>query len=273
MALKSYLSTLKRPYILFSDWFFHPGAIWRRWRGVPYFLANARRYRSLHSSERFPFRLADVYYRSHDRFDDAGPLAYHYFHQDLWAARKVYDSATREHVDVGSRLDGFVAHVLPFCKVVYVDIRALKDQIENLEYRRGSITDLPFDTGSVTSLSCLHVIEHIGLGRYGDRVDPDGYLTAARELTRVLAPGGRLLLGTPVGRERLQFDAHRIFDPATILDAFSDLKLDTFMLIDDASTGVMPDPDFLQARACNYGCGLFEFTKPAGPDVASSPTQ
>ena len=113
------------------------------------------------------------------------------------------------------------------------------------------------------SLSCLHVIEHLGLGRYGDPVDPEAFRLGAAELCRVPTPGGHLLLGTPVGRERLCFDAHRVFDPATIVSAFADLTLAEFNLITDAGDIIQANASFDDARACTYGCGLFVFTRPA----------
>lgn len=105
--------------------------------------------------------------------------------------------------------------------------------IDGLEFRKGSVLEMPFEDNSMMSLSCLHVIEHLGLGRYGDPVNPESYLQAAKELTRILAPGGVSIVGIPVGRERLCFDAHRVFDPKTILNAFSQLNLREFSLIDD----------------------------------------
>lgn len=120
---------------------------------------------------------------------------------------------------------------------------------------------MPFEDNSVISLSSLHVIEHIGLGRYGDSVNPEGWLLATKELSRVLAPGGRLLVSTPVGRERLCFDAHRIFDPETILKAFDQLTLKEFSLIDDQGQGIITNATINQARKCNYGCGLFVFER------------
>jgi SAM-dependent methyltransferase len=164
-------------------------------------------------------------------------------------------------VDVGSRLDGFVAHVLPFCHLTYVDLRSLELEHSNFAYRQGSILDLTFASGSINSLSCLHVIEHIGLGRYGDPVDPDGHIKAAAELLRVLAPGGRLLLGTPVGRERLCFDAHRVFSPETVVKMFSSARLVEFHLVPDDGTRIVRNAPFALASACNYGCGLFVFTR------------
>jgi ubiquinone/menaquinone biosynthesis C-methylase UbiE len=142
-----------------------------------------------------------------------------------------------------------------------VDIRAPAVQVEGLDFVSGSITALPFDEASVPFLTCLHVLEHIGLGRYGDPVDPAGYLAAAHELARVLQPGGTFLLGTPVGRERLCFDAHRVFDPQTVADAFSSLQMQEFSLVSDRGVGIKGQASFDEARQCDYGCGLFAFTK------------
>ncbi len=191
----------------------------------------------------------------------AGATSGHYFYQDLWAAKKVYDSGVTHHVDVGSRLDGFVAHLIPFCQVTYVDIREVQSGLENLVYVRGSLLDLPFERGSVSSLSCLHVLEHVGLGRYGDPIEPDGHRKAAHELGRVLAPGGRLLIGVPVGVERVCFNAHRVLDPSSVLEMFVDLTLAEFSLIDDEALTIIQDAPIEEARRCKYGCGLFEFTK------------
>ena len=107
----------------------------------------------------------------------------------------------------------------------------------------------------------MHVIEHVGLGRYGDEIQPDGYICAARELARVLAPDGMLYIGTPVGVEKLRFDAHRIFDPQTVVNSFPTLRLLEFSLIDDAADKIWVDASFDKARRCKYGCGLFLFKK------------
>jgi SAM-dependent methyltransferase len=144
--------------------------------------------------------------------------------------------------------------------MVFVDYRPLQAQISGLRVIGGDIKRLPFADGSVRSLSSLHVIEHIGLGRYGDPIDPLAYSVALRELDRVLAPGGYLYLTTPVGRERVCFNAHRVFAPRTILQTLSDLKLDSFDLVDDsgAFTGAV---DLARAEQLDYGCGMFAFVK------------
>lgn len=253
---------LRRPYALFSMFLFDPLDLLNKWRGLGAYARNAREYRRLNRGGSFAISRADLWYRSYDRFADAGSVTFHYFFQDLWAASRLYDAGVRRHVDVGSRLDGFVAHVLPFCDVCYVDVRPLGVRIPRLTFTRALVTQLPFATGSIPSLSCLHVLEHVGLGRYGDPVDPEGHAAAASELARVMAPGGTLLFGTPVGRERVCFDAHRVFDPETIVRLFAGLRLTEFSLIDDTGRWHREGASFADARACSYGCGLFRFEKP-----------
>jgi SAM-dependent methyltransferase len=124
----------------------------------------------------------------------------------------------------------------------------------------GDITRLPFADASLASVSCLHVIEHIGLGRYGDPLDATGALRAANELQRVLAPGGKLFLSTPIGRERVCFNAHRVFSVTTILAMFSQLRLVEFSYVDDIGrlhVGAAPS----NMPTLDYGCGFFELGK------------
>ena len=254
--------SLRRPHAFVSMFLLDPLEILSKWRGLGAYMRNARAYRRANTTPSFDIHLADLWYRSYDRFADAGSVTFHYFFQDLWAATRLHNAGVRRHVDIGSRLDGFVAHVLPFCDVVYVDVRPLVVRIPRLTFTRASLADLPFGTDSVPSLSCLHVLEHVGLGRYGDPVDPDGHVRAAAELTRVLRPGGSLLFGTPVGRERVCFDAHRVFDPETVVRLFSGLRLVEFSLIDDKGQWHSEGASFTDAQACSYGCGLFRFEKP-----------
>ncbi|MBK8696763.1 MAG: DUF268 domain-containing protein [Deltaproteobacteria bacterium] len=122
------------------------------------------------------------------------------------------------------------------------------------------LLSLPFADRSVPSLSCLHVIEHIGLGRYGDPLDPDGSLKALAELQRVVAPGGDFYLGVPIGRERVCFNAHRVLSPQTVLRALGELSLVEFSAVNDAGDLVRDarPEDFAKA---DYSCGLFHFTR------------
>jgi hypothetical protein len=193
--------------------------------------------------------------------ESAGRVDKHYFYQDLWAARLIHCLRPASHVDIGSRIDGFIAHVLCFTSVTVIDIRAQPLEIEGLTFVQDDATELKrFSDASLRSVSSLHAIEHFGLGRYGDPVDPGASLRAIESLQRVLACDGRLYFSVPIGRERLEFNAHRVFAPSTILDAFSKLQLLSFAAVNDAGqflAGI--DPESLSNS--DYACGLFEFTK------------
>ena len=189
----------------------------------------------------------------------ATPFDPHYFFQAAWLARRLHQALPPLHVDIGSSV--MMLNVLSAsAKTIFVDYRPVQVQLSNFIPLCGDIVRLPFRSGAITSLSCLHVIEHIGLGRYGDPINPAGSQLAAAELQRVLQPGGRLFLSVPVGRERVCFNAHRVFSPSTIRAFFPELQLKSFSLVDDS--GQLNEGVPLEAAVkLDYGCGLFEFVK------------
>ena len=214
------------------------------------------RYSSLPGAE--ILRFLDSYPCLFDRVPTT-PFDAHYFYQDVWAFKAIQASGASSHVDVGARAI-LVGMLTAVTKVTFVDMRPLAVSLENFDSRQGSILALPFDDNSITSLSCLHVAEHIGLGRYGDPSDPMGTQKATRELARVLAPTGSLYFSVPVGKSRVCFNAHRIHSPQQILDYFGDLELTEFSGIDDTVTFRQKiDPEDL--ADASYACGLFQFTK------------
>jgi hypothetical protein len=184
-----------------------------------------------------------------------------YFHQDLWAARKIFQRNPEEHFDIGSRFDGFIAHLLTFRPVTVIDIRPALSNLDGLTFIQDDATELSnFADDSVESMSSLHAGEHFGLGRYSDTVDPAATFKFMHHIQRVLQPGGRLYFSVPVGRERVAFNAHRVFAASTIMEEFGSLSLVSFSLVDDAGR-LHEDVKPSMAEASEYGCGLFEFTK------------
>jgi hypothetical protein len=212
----------------------------------------------------FQITFTDLFPILTDAGESAGSIGGHYFHQDLWAARKIRERMPERQIDIGSRIDGFITHLLVFMPVTIVDIRPLTSTVSGLTFLQDDATELAqFPTGSVDSLSSLHVAEHFGLGRYSDPIDPDACFKFMKALERVLAPNGRLYFSVPCGRERVEFNAHRVFAPQTILDSFPGLQLVSFSAVgDDGNFYENADP----AAVAKYelGCGLFEFTKAVG---------
>lgn len=236
--------------------------IYSKAAGYAGFASDLRRYRSLPGAERIAFR--ELRPQTADRTEST-PFDAHYFYQDVWAAGEVARRRPGRHVDIGSRVD-YVGFLSVLTDVTFVDIRPLQVDLNRLHSVAGSITALPFEDRSIESLSCLHVAEHIGLGRYGDELDPAGTRRAAIELQRVLAPGGRLLFSLPVGRPRVCFNAHRIHAPSAVPDLFPELELASFAGVDDSGrfrTDLLPS----DLEGANYACGLFELTR-TPPDDA-----
>jgi SAM-dependent methyltransferase len=231
-------------------------------RGLPHFFRDMARYRKLSGPGAMPLSPRHLMPMLYDRFDTAGDARGHYFFQDLWAARKIYQRRPQRHVDIGSRIDGFIAHLLVFMPVEIIDVRALPSTMPELSFRQDDATRLAqFADNSLDSISSLHAAEHFGLGRYGDPIAPRAHLDFIASLVRVLKPGGRLYFGIPVGRERLEFNAHRVLSPASVLKAFAGLELVSFAGVGD--DGKFCEPCTPQDLAdSSYACGLFEFTKP-----------
>ena len=159
--------------------------------------------------------------------DDIGetPIEPVYFYQDSWAFEKIVNQRPEFHVDVGSH-HKFVALLSKVIPVTMVDIRPLPLPLDTLEFRKGSILELPYEDQSVSSVSSLCVVEHIGLGRYGDPLDPYGSEKAIEELKRIVQIGGDLYLSLPLDDEnRIYFNAHRAFKEEYVLRLFEPFQI------------------------------------------------
>lgn len=203
-------------YILFVRQF-----AWSHGWNILWFWSDYRRIRREGNQQFANYRLQPCL-NDKTRFTPMDPV---YFFQDTWAARKIFELKPARHVDVGSsaKTIGILSQFVP---VTMVDIRPLPLQLAGLEFIEGSILDLPFKDNSVASLSSLCVVEHIGLGRYGDAVDAYGSEKAIAEIRRVVAPGGVVIFSVPVDRENtVYFNAHRAFTREYVLSLFADFEL------------------------------------------------
>lgn len=220
------------------------------------FYKSYKKYRRLNGVEEIS--ISDFYPCISDNTSTT-PFDAHYFYQGVWAFNKIKESGVKNHIDVGSEIR-WVGLLSTITKVTLIDIRPFKTDLINLIVKEGDILNMPFEDNSVKSLSCLHVAEHIGLGRYDDKLDPEGTKKACKELSRILASEGNLFFSVPVGKEKTYFNAHRVHSPHTIINYFKDLKLVEVSGVTDSGRFIENiGIDILEKS--NYTCGLFWFRK------------
>lgn len=236
-----------------------------RWVSVDRDEYNRQRLASGRPDE-FPPGVAREIFR--DRSDPAGIASGHYFHQDLLVAREIFVREPRRHIDVGSRLDGFVAHVATFRDIEVLDLRPLSPSVPGITFFQHDVMALDASfRGVADSVSCLHALEHFGLGRYGDAVDYDGWRKGLDGLAEMLEPGGTLYLGVPTGEpQRVEFNAHRVFSLPflrAVLEARFDVeRLDFVTDAGDLVTGVDPYGSAAdRSFGVTYGCSIWILRK------------
>jgi len=212
-------------------------------------------------NRRFPCRWVDRYPCLDDNTANT-PVDRHYVLHPAWAMRILVRNKPNLHIDIASTIR-FVVQLSCIMPVKHYDYRPPHLSIDNLECGQVDLMNLPFVTESIGSLSCMHTLEHIGLGRYGDPLDSNGDIKAAAELARVLLPGGNLLFVVPVGRSKIEFNAHRIYSYRDVLDLFPSLQLKQYALIPDShETGdILYGASEALTDSQNHGCGCFWFTK------------
>ncbi|MEM7476410.1 MAG: DUF268 domain-containing protein [Planctomycetota bacterium] len=228
------------------------------------FASQYREFAALNEVERPEFRA-----EWEDRWarldDDTGTLPFdgHYVYHTAWAARVLAEINPDKHVDISS-YTYFATLASAWVPVEFYDYRPADIVLSNLTCGAADLCDLKFSDQTLESISCMHTIEHIGLGRYGDPLDANGDKKALTELQRVVAPGGSLMVVVPVGKPRIQFNAHRIYDPKMIKEALPELTLHSLsMLPDDQSQGLIENPDNDFVLSQKYGCGCFWFRRNA----------
>ena len=198
-----------------------------------------------------------------DFYKQAGNANGHYFHQDLLVAGFINKSKPVRHLDIGSSIEGFVSHVASFRSIEIIDIRPLNIPAHpQITFTQGNLMSLDSSLIEICdSLSCLHALEHFGLGRYGDPIDPVGHIKGFNNLHKMLKPGGTLYISFPIGDKGVHFNAHRVFDPKEILEwSTNKFTLARFDFVNDAGdlhTNISID----QIPRSIYGCGIYTLKK------------
>lgn len=202
-----------------------------------------------------------------DRKDQSGKARGQYFYQDLFVASLIYKAQPKRHIDVGSRIDGFIAHLACFREVDVMDIRPLNSDVQNINFIQADLmkpaTSLKESTDS---LSCLHTIEHFGLGRYGDTIDPDGHIKGLDSMYQILKKDGIFYFSTQIGPATVAFNAHRVFNLSYLLSLFeTKYELLSFSYIDDQDVlhqkVELTERNVANSFNCRLGCGIFELKK------------
>ena len=245
---------------------FDPKALFDTLRGLPFYL-NDRSKIKQQKGQDSSFYFGRSYPILNERFSDAGTISGAYFHQDLFVARQIFKNNPKRHVDIGSRIASFVAHVAVFREIEVFDIRELNSKVKNISFKRADLMQLPEEMADYCdSISALHSIEHFGLGRYGDPVDYFGHIKAIENIYKILQTGGKFYFSVPIGSQRIEFNAHRVFSVRYLLDLFDGkFSLNSFSYIDDKGDFFenveISEKEIDRNFNCNFGCGIFELTK------------
>ena len=227
----------------------------------PFVLKDYFAYTKIDKEKRFKIEPKNFYPQIKDKTIQTD-FDRHYVYHTSWAARKVKEINPVKHIDVSSSLY-FCGIVSAFIPVDFYDYRPADLKLSNLTSKEGNLHNLPFESNSVSSISCMHTVEHVGLCRYGDPIDPNGDIKAINELKRVTTVGGNLIFVTPVGEPKIEFNAHRIYSYEQIVSYFEGFELREFSLIPEyrKSGGLIQNanPDLVKNE--KYSCGCFWFVK------------
>ena len=266
MKVKSKNFILKKVKLLLLFWGFDPRVFLYNIIGFPGYYKDYRSFKSLSKEDKsIPF--GKRYPVLGDRSKAGGSLTDHYFYQDLLVAQRIFKNNPERHIDIGSRIDGFVAHVASFREIEVFDIRPLDQEIHNVKFVQADFMNL--NQGLINcsdSISCLHALEHFGLGRYGDPLDPGGHLKGLESVFVALKKGGKFYFSSPIGPLRIEFNAHRVFSISYLLEKFKGkFIIDRFSYIDDKKNlhtdSVLTEETINTNFGCRFGCGIFEMTR------------
>ena len=186
--------------------------------------------RQIKRSSRRQFSISTLHPCLTDFNQDAGATQTPYFYQDYIAALWIKDLRPNLHLDFGSRIDGFITSLLSSRIAVHlIDVRPSPLQLDGLDFIQSDLLDLSSNDYlplKYDSISALHSIEHVGLGRYGDRLSLDGDLLGIKCLINKLNYGGYFYLSVPVSKQNnIEFNSQRAYNFPMLLSELQFLNL------------------------------------------------
>lgn len=261
--MKSVLGKIirKLQWILSLVFGIDPLVFFRFLRGLPRYLRDLLRFRRGYTGRLKLFPCMN------DWYEEGGDTKGEYFLQDLLVARMIFKAQPHKHVDIGSRIDGFVAHVAVYREIEVLDIRPVTQKIPGVIFKQADCMN-PVEgmDDYCDSLSCLHTLEHFGLGRYGDAIDVQGFIRGLANMAKMVKTNGVFYLSVPIGIDRVEFNANRVFDPRVIVNLAKEnsLRLSSFVVIREG--GIVEylqgdESQLAQLARQRYALGIFIFVK------------
>ena len=256
-------SILKLIYLYFIWFGINLPVFWKSLMRIPSYVSD---YINLKKQRGGNFKIIPNYPCLTDKDDNWWVAQWHYFHQDLLVAQKIYKANPQKHVDIWSRIDWFVSHVATFRKIEVFDIRPIENHVDNIKFKQADLMNLDESLINYTSsISSLHVIEHFWLWRYWDIIDINWHLKWLENVYKILKRWGIFYFAVPIGDQRIEFNAHRIFSIKYLNDIFNDrYDLVDFSYVDDnwnLHVHVDIKTWIKNNFNCKYGCWIFELRK------------
>jgi SAM-dependent methyltransferase len=258
MRLKPLL--LRFYWILSAQCGIDPLSTLRALRGLPRYMRDFFRFRASYTGR---LELVPCLY---DWDEEGVKTKDEYFWQDLLVARMIFEAKPDKHVDIGSRVN-FITHVASFREIEVFDIRPITTQVPGVIFKQADLMK-PIEgmANYCDSLSCLHALEHFGLGRYGDPIDPIGFERGLINMARLLRGNGVFYLSVPIGIDRVEFNANHVFDPRIIINLATEnfLRLSALTVIHQGGkveTIALDEVQFSDLASKRYTLGIFTFIK------------
>lgn len=168
----------------------------------------------------------------------------HYDAFAYWAARKINARGSSQRIlDIGSvkMMNAILSAHHDVTSLVLADCH---DEISTVRYVRHDASDpMPFPDAAFDVFTSMASLQLVGLGRYGDRLNPNCLPDLVKELGRVMRRDSVLLVSMCLGKNLLNFNNSWFFDIETIKRIFAGWEL-VDVLIDNFSS---PKATFLDA--------------------------